>query len=175
MAQVAGSLRGVADRDCGARRRARSRGGARPRFAAAFAASLDACRRSSAAPISIPTRTASGWKRSSQRIEELANRSAGPAAAQRRRAVADHRLAAMLKEALAANTIGGKVDDDSRFRAGERRRASGAGQLVANRPGARRRARALADRFQRASAIRRRASRAVRGRGPRSEPAKPAP
>ena len=27
------------------------------------------------------------------------------------------RLAAMLKEALAANTIGGKVDDDSRWRA----------------------------------------------------------
>ena len=29
------------------------------------------------------------------------------------------RLAAMLKEALAANTIGGKVDDDSRYRAAD--------------------------------------------------------
>ena len=57
----------------------------------------------------------------------LAGSLAGPAR-RRRRAVADDRLAAMLKEALAANTIGGKVDDDSRLRAarkkcGRRRRA----------------------------------------------------
>jgi hypothetical protein len=54
-----------------------------------------------------------------RRMEDLATSVAGPAAA-----VADGaalsptvRLAAMLKEALAANTIGGKADDESRWRA----------------------------------------------------------
>ena len=46
------------------------------------------------------------------------------------------RLAAMLKEALAANTIGGKVDDGSRWRAALGGSASGASELVARRPGA---------------------------------------
>jgi len=54
-----------------------------------------------------------------RRMEDLATSVAGPAIA-----VADDaalsptvRLAAMLKEALAANTIGGKADDESRWRA----------------------------------------------------------
>jgi hypothetical protein len=60
------------------------------------------------------------------------------------------RLAAMLKDALAANTIGGKVDDESRFRAAndEVRQAQAALSRVGPVPEAVRRP--LADRFQRA-------------------------
>ena len=60
------------------------------------------------------------------------------------------RLAAMLKEALAANTIGGKVDDDSRFRAAneEVRQAQAGWSRIGPVPEEARRA--LADRFQRA-------------------------
>jgi hypothetical protein len=60
------------------------------------------------------------------------------------------RLAAMLKDALAANTIGGKVDDESRFRAAndEVRQAQAALSRVGPVPEAARRP--LADRFQRA-------------------------
>ena len=69
-----------------------------------------------------------------QRMEELAKSLAGPApGAAMQRCRRRHRLAAMLKEALAANTIGGKVDDDSRFRAAAEDVASGAGDLVAHR------------------------------------------
>jgi hypothetical protein len=60
------------------------------------------------------------------------------------------RLAAMLKEALAANTIGGKVDDDSRFRAAQEevRQAQAAFARIGLVPEDARRQ--LADRFQRA-------------------------
>ena len=60
------------------------------------------------------------------------------------------RLAAMLKDALAANTIGGKVDDESRFRAAndDVRQAQAALSRVGPVPEAARRP--LADRFQRA-------------------------
>ena len=60
------------------------------------------------------------------------------------------RLAAMLKEALAANTIGGKGDDDSRLRAAqeELRQAQAAFSRIGNVPDEARRP--LADRFQRA-------------------------
>ena len=56
----------------------------------------------------------------------------------------------MLKEALAANTIGGKVDDDSRFRAAndEVRQAQASWSRIGPVPEDTRRA--LADRFQRA-------------------------
>ena len=56
----------------------------------------------------------------------------------------------MLKEALAANTIGGKVDDDSRFRAAndEVRQAQASWSRIGPVPEEARRA--LADRFQRA-------------------------
>jgi len=56
----------------------------------------------------------------------------------------------MLKEALAANTIGGKVDDDSRFRAAsdEVRQAQAGWSRIGPVPEESRRA--LADRFQRA-------------------------
>ena len=60
-------------------------------------------------------------------------------------------MAAMLKEALAANTIGGKTDDDSRFRAAadDVRQAQAALSRIGPVPDQVRRA--LADRFQRAT------------------------
>ena len=53
------------------------------------------------------------------RVEELAKSLAGPEIAGAGDAAVSPttRLAAMLKEALAANTIGGKADNDHRFRA----------------------------------------------------------
>ena len=80
----------------------------------------------------------------------------------------------MLKEALAANTIGGKVDDDSRFRAAndEVRQAQAGWSRIGPVPEEARRA--LADRFQRA--IRRITDAAGKGRarggGWRVEPAR---
>jgi hypothetical protein len=60
------------------------------------------------------------------------------------------RLAAMLKEALAANTIGGRADDDSRMRAAaeEVRQAQASWSRIGPVPEEARRA--LADRFQKA-------------------------
>jgi uncharacterized membrane protein YgcG len=52
-----------------------------------------------------------------KRMEDLAQSLAGPQHAGDATLSPTERLAAMLKEALAANTIGGKVDDDSRWRA----------------------------------------------------------
>ena len=54
-----------------------------------------------------------------QRMEDLAKSLGAPASAAGSDAALSptNRLAAMLKEALAANTIGGKVDDDTRLRA----------------------------------------------------------
>ena len=120
------------------------------RFAAAFARGARRARRRSPAPISIPTRTASGWKRS------CADGGARRLARRRRRCGATPalspttRLAAMLKEALAANTIGGKVDDDSRFRAAadDVRQAQASWSRIGPVPDEVRRA--LADRFPRA-------------------------
>src|SRR6476660_9007492 len=85
-----------------------------------------------------------------QRMEELARSLAGPAAGNDAAVSPTTRLAAMLKEALAANTIGGKVDDDSRFRAAndEVRQAQANWSRIGPVPEDTRRA--LADRFQRA-------------------------
>jgi hypothetical protein len=85
------------------------------------------------------------------RMEELARSLAGPAAGAAGPALSPTtRLAAMLKEALAANTIGGKVDDDSRFRAAsdEVRQAQASWSRIGPVPDEARRG--LADRFQRA-------------------------
>ena len=85
------------------------------------------------------------------RMEDLAKSLAGPASGSGDAAVSPTtRLAAMLKEALAANTIGGKVDDDSRFRAAneEMRQAQAGWSRIGPVPEEARRA--LADRFQRA-------------------------
>ena len=107
------------------------------------------------------------------RMEDLARSIAGPAGA----ATADAslspatRMAAMLREALASNTIGGKVDDDSRLRAAaeEVRQAQANWSRIG--PVAEDTRRALADRFQRA--CRRIAERgdgkSVKGKGQRAK------
>ena len=87
-----------------------------------------------------------------RRIEDLAGSLAGPAAAAPGAELTPAMLlATMLKEALAANTIGGKVDDDSRWRAAaeEVRQAQASLSRIGHVPEPTRRA--LADRFQRAS------------------------
>lgn len=87
-----------------------------------------------------------------RRIEDLATSIAGPAVAATEDATLSPttRLAAMLKEALASNTIGGKVDDDSRFRAAneEVHQAQAAWSRIGFVPEESRRP--LAERFQRA-------------------------
>lgn len=87
-----------------------------------------------------------------RRVEDLATSVAGPVAAAASDAALSPtiRLAAMLKEALAANTIGGKVDDDSRWRAAmeEVRHAQESWSRIGLVPNDLRRT--LTDRFQRA-------------------------
>jgi hypothetical protein len=101
------------------------------------------------------------------RIEDLAASLAGPADAADAAVSPTTRLAAMLKEALAANTIGGKADTESRFRAAneEVRHAQANWSRIGPVPDEVRRA--LADRFQRA--IRRIAEKAGQS-GRASEP-----
>ena len=86
------------------------------------------------------------------RMEDLATSLAGPTTASGGDAALSPttRLAAMLKEALAANTIGGKVDEDSRWRAAAEdvRQAQSSWSRIGVVPEAARRS--LADRFQRA-------------------------
>jgi hypothetical protein len=86
-----------------------------------------------------------------KRMEDLAKSVAGPAAALGDEAVSPTvRLAAMLKEALASNTIGGKVDEDARFRAAvdDVRQAQAAWSRIG--PVADETRKPLLDRFQRA-------------------------
>jgi hypothetical protein len=86
------------------------------------------------------------------RIETLAKSISGAASPGADAALSPTaRMAAMLKEALAANTIGGKTDDDSRFRAAadDVRQAQAALSRIGPVPDQVRRA--LADRFQRAT------------------------
>ena len=94
-------------------------------------------RRSSAAPISIPTRTARRWKRSSSGSKTLAKSLGGPASAGRRRgAVAD--------DAAGGDAEGSAGRQHDRRQGGrrqpvprrDRRRAAGAGGVVAHRSGA---------------------------------------
>lgn len=86
-----------------------------------------------------------------KKIEDLAASLAGPAAAPAANLSPVNRLAAMLKDALAANTIGGKADDDSRWRAAAEdvRQAQAAWSRLGPVPDAVRRE--LSDRFQRAA------------------------
>jgi hypothetical protein len=85
-----------------------------------------------------------------KRMEDLATSLAGPAVAGDAALSPTTRLAAMLKEALAANTIGGKADEDSRLRAAaeEARLAQQNFSRIGVMPDHERRA--LTDRFQRA-------------------------
>jgi hypothetical protein len=88
-----------------------------------------------------------------KRVEDLATSVAGPSAQPEADAAMSPtvRLAAMLKEALAANTIGGRVDEDSRSRAAaeELRQAQASWSRIGPVPEDIKRA--LADRFQKAS------------------------
>jgi hypothetical protein len=86
-----------------------------------------------------------------KRLEDLAVAIAGPPAASDASLSPTNRLAAMLKEALAANTIGGKVEDDSRLRAAaeEVRQAQAAWTRIGLVPDDVRRS--FADRFHRAA------------------------
>ena len=88
------------------------------------------------------------------KVEQLAASLDGPAGAADNDAALSptNRLAAMLKEALAANTIGGKVDDGSRFRAAaeEAREAQASWSRIGAVPDAARRP--LTVRFERACA-----------------------
>jgi hypothetical protein len=87
-----------------------------------------------------------------RRMEDLATSIAGPPVAATDDAALSPttRLAAMLKEALASNTIGGKVEDDIRYRAAneEVHQAQAAWSRIGFVPDDQRRA--LADRMQRA-------------------------
>src|SRR5207253_10917382 len=86
-----------------------------------------------------------------RRMEELANSAAPSGGAAGDAALSPTtRLAEMLKEALAANTIGGKVDEESRMRAAaeEVRQAQASWARIGPVPEDTRRA--LADRFSRA-------------------------
>jgi hypothetical protein len=88
-----------------------------------------------------------------RRVEDLATSIAGPASAPAEDPSISPtvRLAAMLKEALAANTIGGRVDEDSRARAAgeDLRQAQASWSRLGPVPEDVKRA--LADRFQKAS------------------------
>jgi len=86
-----------------------------------------------------------------KKAEDLATSLGGPAVTTDASLSPANRLAAMLKDALAANTIGGKADDDSRFRAAaeEVRQLQSAWSRLGPVPETPRRA--LADRFQRAT------------------------
>jgi hypothetical protein len=85
-----------------------------------------------------------------KRMEDLAASVAGPATTGDEDLSPTTRLAAMLRDALAANTIGGKVDTDSRLRAAieEVRQAQANWSRIGFVPEPSRRA--MADRFQRA-------------------------
>ncbi len=84
------------------------------------------------------------------RVEALASSLSGPGAAAPEASSPTTRLAAMLKEALATNTIGGKGEDDSRLRAAQEevRQAQAAFSRIGMVPDDVRRQ--LTDRFQRA-------------------------
>ena len=84
------------------------------------------------------------------RVEKLAASLRGPASGGDAALSPTTRLAAMLKEALASNTIGGKVDEGSRARAAleDMRQAQASWARIGPVPDALRRA--LSDRFQRA-------------------------
>ena len=135
-----------------ARRRSRPRRRARSTFCRGVRARGRplACR-SSPAPISIPMPTGSGWRRWCCASKQSPRHSAGPPPPDADKALTPAtRLAAMLKEALAANTIGGKVDDENRWRAAQEdvRQAQASWSRIGAVPEPARRA--LDDRFQRA-------------------------
>ena len=124
------------------------------RFAEAFAAVLTRWPSAFAGTDLDPDANRKRMEALVRRVEDLATSIAGPASAQAENNEAISptvRLAAMLKEALAANTIGGRVDEDSRARAAgeELRQAQASWSRIGPVPEDAKRA--LADRFQKAS------------------------
>ncbi len=122
------------------------------RFAAAFAALLARWPAAFSDTDLDPEANRKRMESLVRRVEDLATSLAGPVAAVAGDAALSPttRLAAMLKEALAANTIGGKVDDDSRWRAAmeDVRQAQDSWSRIGLVPDEVRRP--LTDRFQRA-------------------------
>lgn len=118
------------------------------RFAAAFARVLAAAPAAFAGSDLDPDANRKRMEALVRRMEELAG-SAAAAAADAALSPAT-RLAEMLKEALAANTIGGKIDEESRMRAAaeEVRQAQASWARIGPAPDDVRRA--LSDRFARA-------------------------
>jgi hypothetical protein len=121
------------------------------RFAAALARVLEAWPAAFAGTDLDPDSNRRRFESLVKRVEDLAASLGGPADRTDAALPPTTRLAVMLKEALAANTIGGRVDDDARWRAAadEVRQAQTAWSRVGPVPDAVRRP--LADRFQRAS------------------------
>jgi hypothetical protein len=122
------------------------------RFAAAFAALLARWPAAFSDTDLDPEANRKRMESLVRRVEELATSRSGPVAAVAGDAALSPttRLAAMLKEALAANTIGGKVDDESRWRAAmeDVRQAQDGWSRIGLVPDEVRRP--LTDRFQRA-------------------------
>jgi hypothetical protein len=120
------------------------------RFAAALASTLAAWPSAFAGSDLDSTANRKRMESLVQRVEELARSIAGAGSAVDQSLSPTTKLAAMLKEALAANTIGGKVEDDSRRRAAveEVRLAQANWSRIGPLPDDVRRP--LADRFQRA-------------------------
>jgi len=85
-----------------------------------------------------------------KRVEDLAQSLAGPSASGDAALSPTTRLASMLKEALAANTIGGKVDETSRWRAAQEDVRQAQASWARLGPVAEATRRPLADRFNRA-------------------------
>jgi hypothetical protein len=120
------------------------------RFAAAFDRTLARWPQVFAATDLDPDANRQRMEALVRRVEALAA-SLAPAGAAGAEALSPaERLAAMLKEALAQNTIGGKVDEESRWRAAQEdvRQAQSSWTRIGSVPEPARRA--LAERFQRA-------------------------
>ena len=121
------------------------------RFAAAFARVLAAAPAAFAGSDLDPDANRKRMEALVRRMEELAGSGTASGGAAADAALSPTtRLAAMLKEALAANTIGGKVDEESRMRAAaeEVRQAQASWARIGPVPDDVRRA--LTDRFARA-------------------------
>jgi hypothetical protein len=119
------------------------------RFAAAFARALAAAPAAFAGSDLDPDANRKRMEGLVRRVEELATAGLGSVASDAALS-STARLAEMLKEALAANTIGGKVDEESRLRAAaeEVRHAQASWARIGPVPDDVRRA--LSDRFSRA-------------------------
>ena len=121
------------------------------RFAAAFAAVVARWPAAFAGSDLDPDANRKRMEAIVRRVEELAASLGAPAAGGIDAALSPAtRLAAMLKEALAANTIGGKVDDDSRLRAAIEEVRQAQTQWLRVGPVPDETKRSLAERFQRA-------------------------